>query len=369
MANLLPSSAAEILADLTLLPNLESLIVRTPFVNGDSVDSDSEDNDSEDNDSEDNDSGDSDSEDNESEWIAWFYDFEVGEGTEGIEERERAYGWRAIMSKSWDAIVQNKKSRVRSLESRQIVAKGVSTWTTQAFRDFLAPLDSFKISVRGYHNGAGWEQRINTLYGYHDFLGSLGPTFFNHLPKVSVVSLHASGYGPTGLEGTYHSLTPFEPNSIPLLKSLHLEYVFIDPPLVRFLSSHSQTLESIMFTNCMTGIGSLAENGIPWHNLFHALLISSPPKLRIFEIQPLGVEDVGESDTRRYLDIEMTERARQILEEDKTRRAFPYKKLDDKYGMLFADEHTSLEAFLEGKDQEAWDELMKVLRCNAEPSA
>jgi hypothetical protein len=134
--NLLLSSVEKILSDLSCFPKLEKLIVEFPFGNGQD-----------------------DAEyglDNDTEWIGAFYSFDTEEDAEQVKEYEQTYGWRAIMAKSFDAIVQNKNSKIRSLELRGTVSKEVSTWSTQAFRDLLNSLDEFKVSIRGNDNGAGW---------------------------------------------------------------------------------------------------------------------------------------------------------------------------------------------------------------------
>jgi hypothetical protein len=188
--------------------------------------------------------------------------------------------------------------------------------------------------------------------------------FFDHLLNATSISLNASEYGPIGLEGFRHSPFSIKANSLPLLKSASFEYVFIDPPLVDFVVQHSSTLESISFNNCMGGVSGLSENGIHWYNLFTALIKANPKKLRHFEILPLEVDGVGKVETNQYGDVEQAKKAAKIMEEDESRRAFPYKILDDKYGMLFDDEDTNLDAFLEGKDQKGFDELMEIVKKN-----
>lgn len=207
-------------------------------------------------------------------------------------------------------------------------------------------------------------QRINTLDAYLTFLGNLGTYFFDHLSNATSISLKTSEYGPIGLEGLRHSPFSIKANSVPLLKSASFDYVFIDPPLVDFVVQHSSTLESISFNYCMGGVDGLSENGIHWHNLFTALIKANPKKLRHFEILPLEVEGVGEVNANQYGDLEHAKKAAKIMKEDESRRAFPYKTLDDKYGMLFDDEDINLEAFLEGKDQRGFDELMEIVKKN-----
>jgi hypothetical protein len=161
-----------------------------------------------------------------------------------------------------------------------------------------------------------------------------------------------------------HSPFSVKANSMPLLKSINFEYVFIDPPLVDFLVQHSKTLEEVTFNHCMGGIQGLAENGIYWGKLFTSLIKANPKKIRRFEILPFEAP-LGELNTNQYSDLEQAKKTAKILEDDEHRRAFPYATLDDKYGMLFEDEETNAEAFLEGKDQKGYDELMTLVERNA----
>lgn len=73
---------------------------------------------------------------------------------------------------------------------------------------------------------------------------------------------------------------------------------------------------------------------------------------------------MGEMDMHQYSDVEMARKAEKIVKEEMGRRAFAYKILDDKYGMLFDDEDSSLQAFLEGEDQGAFDGLMELVGRN-----
>lgn len=112
----------------------------------------------------------------------------------------------------------------------------------------------------------------------------------------------------------------------------------------------------------MAGITGLSENGITWHRFSTSLVEADPANLRSFEILPVEVEGVGNGqDVNQYGSIEMFRKAEKIMREDETRRAFPYKILDDKYGMLFDDEDVNLEKFLEGEDQRGFDALEEIV--------
>jgi hypothetical protein len=127
------------------------------------------------------------------------------------------------------------------------------------------------------------------------------------------LSLASTNFGPIGLEGLYHAPLAFKANSMPLLKSLKLEYVFIDPPLVRFLVHHASVLEQVTFVNCMASVQGLEENGIHCEDLFTPLAKAKPRKLSQFEVFPLEVP----------CELDRMEELKK-LEENKSKRVFQY---------------------------------------------
>jgi hypothetical protein len=71
---LFPSTFSKILSDLSCFPNLENLIIEFPF--------------------------------NNSEWRDAFYLFDSEESSDEVVEQEKRYGWRAMMAKFFNAVVQ-----------------------------------------------------------------------------------------------------------------------------------------------------------------------------------------------------------------------------------------------------------------------
>lgn len=52
------------------------------------------------------------------------------------------------------------------------------------------------------------------------------------------------------------------------------------------------------------------------------------------------------------------------LEENSSKRVFPYGALDSKYKMLFNDDEANVEAFLQWTDQKAYDDHMAIVEKN-----
>lgn len=105
--------------------------------------------------------------------------------------------------------------------------------------------------------------------------------------------------------------------------------------------------------NCMANIfGRLAKNGIPWSDLFTALVESRPKVLRQMVIKG---HDMYE---------DMTEEAWKGETEGTGRGPFQYAMLDDKHGMCSDDEVSSDKRFESGEDERAWNELMNIVKKN-----
>ncbi|KAK4692312.1 hypothetical protein P7C71_g4862, partial [Lecanoromycetidae sp. Uapishka_2] len=288
------------------------------------------------------------------------------ETDEEVEIAEKGIAWRALMLKTYEALTKNREHHLKTLEVRQLVPKKVSIWKSQTFHDLLSRVERFRLSIYGEDNGAGW--KINKIEDYCSIMSKLDEFFFDHLKSVTHLIIEAPAEGPIGLEGMNHIPLALKKEQMPLLKSLHLELIFICPELVSFLLSHSKTLEHLSLTNCYAGIGGLAENGIHWEELLDPLCDADLKKLRQIHILP---EDLPLSEGEVYphlvKDEEVSDEvreARRILEADPGRRLFGHAMLDDKYGMILQNEWENLASFQQGEDQRSYDRLVRKVNAN-----
>ncbi|MCJ1247481.1 hypothetical protein MMC30_004695 [Trapelia coarctata] len=298
-------------------------------------------------------------------WGFAFYSemFDEEETEDEIQSAEENEGWRALMAKTFTALSLNDKPSIKTLEIKKLYPFEISTFRSETFHDFLGPLDRFDLSLFGGENGAGW--CINCSNGYLEFVSKLDTYFFDHLNNVTEFCLRAEETGPLGLSGRHHATLALRADQMPLLKSVSLENIFVSPELVDFLVGHTKTLERISLKDCFGGINGETENGIHWEALFTALSDAKPEKLRQFDVLPL---DPPYQNMYSHADLSETDGVhlcRTMLEQDPKRRLFPYKILDDKYGTLFHDEDQTLESFLEGDDQKAYDRLICIIDDNA----
>ena len=257
--------------------------------------------------------------------------------------------------------------------------KEVSTFTTPTFHKFLSHLDDFSLSIFGGDNGAGW--KTNTCEVWSAFVAKLDQFFFNHLQRITSLTLKATEEGPIGLEGMNHTPLVLRKDHMPHLKAVHLEYMFLSPELRDFLVGHVSTLEDLHFRSCLAETDEgMAENGLHWHELFDAISSAGPTKLRIFKVtheHPVSLPE-SKGDCYKY-DSKLEEEDEETLHaemkqarktaEDGGKRVWPHVTVDDKYGMLFEDEEEIFLSYREGKDQEAFERLMSIAERNAEGKA
>ena len=198
-----------------------------------------------------------------------------------------------------------------------------------------------------------------------DFVSKLDAFFFDHLQNITEFHLRADATGPLGLRGNNHADLALSQEQMPLLTSIYLENVFISSELVGFLVGHFDTLERISLIDCYGGINGLAEDGIYWERLFTVLSDFEPEKLRQFDVSPL---DPPYEDMHKSPDLWETDgflKCRMMLDQDPNRVMFPYRLLDDKYGTLFYDIEATIESFLGGDDEKAYNRLLSIIHGNA----
>lgn len=286
------------------------------------------------------------------------------ETPEQVLEAEASAAWRALMSRTYFALIQNKPPHFKHLEIRQLIWKSVSTFGHAAFHDFLGHFEQFTLSIHGEVIAEQWKS--NMTQDYSALMGRLNHYFFNHLANVTNLFIKAPEEGPLGLNGYSalpHIPLTLEADQMSLVTTLHLEYVFASPELIDFLVGHKNILEQLTLRNCYASTGecSFAENGVYWSKLFTDLFFASPTQLRHFELDGREMPLPSEKD----FDEEGNEQVRIILEQDPGRKLFPYGSMDDDFGVLFYDDGETLMCFLEGDDQWAWDQLMGLVESNA----
>ncbi|KAF9524743.1 hypothetical protein CPB83DRAFT_886093 [Crepidotus variabilis] len=334
-ATVLSEPTREVLCDLKRFPNLERLTVEFPWRKGD-ID-------------------------------VGFYHFEEVESDVQVLEREEEDTWRALMAKTYAAIGENKdSSTVKSLDLRGLMARVVSSWWTVDFQTFLGSLQDFRLSTVAMDNGAGWCQ--NTHNGYLDFLFQLGDNLTSHLHAAETLFIAGNNKGPIGCSGMRHALSSLKVKDMPKLRHLHLQYFFLDPPLIEFIESHIETLETIVLDECFGtwdhSYQTLASDGYGWKEFFDGIQAKKPRRLAQFDITWKNIEFPWDKEYRKIDEnSDQVRTGKSLLESG--RLAFMYAHLDDKYGMLFQDDDANLEQLIGGEDFEAYCRLMVIVKENS----
>lgn len=288
-----------------------------------------------------------------------------------VRSKEDGAAWRALMAKSWNALIQNQEPKFRSLEIRQLRPIRVSTFNDPAFHDFLGQFERFELSIYGADNGAGWNINKNEIY--ETFMPKLDEYFFNHLISVTDLVFKASANGPLGLEeGNSHIRLALNRNHMPALQKVYLEYILVGPELIDFVIGHKETLKSLTMRRCSADMYG-GTNDIPWKTFFDSLRNAKPQKLRhlelLFDKVPLTREDNFDLEEDEAKVPAEVKQVRQILANDTSRRIFPYTYLDDKYGFIAGVDDENLAAFQRGDDQASYDRLMELINANARNQA
>ncbi len=342
-APILPESVDTLLSDLGIFPNLETLSIEFPYHFADAK-----------------------------EWDEGLDLCEEEEQPDAdVETAEETIAWRALMAKTYQALSRNKMTHLKALEIRQLVPKMVSTFNDPSFHEFLGQIERFSLSIYGEDNGAGWQ--INKVPQYCTIMSKLDGYFFDHLNSVTDLILKAPEEGPLGLDGMNHIPLPLKKDHMPSLKSIYLEYIFLGPDLLDFLTGHTKTLESLTMRKCFgsPSENTIADNGIHWSDFLDSLHNAKFQSLRRFDIVPDPTplvdgefEDDKEDDDEDELPDEVKE-AREILANDGCRRVFAYASLDDKYGEVYEDDEENLARFQSGEDQASYEKLMGQIKANA----
>ena len=302
-----------------------------------------------------------------------FDEYYDNEGLDMSGDPEPARDLHALMTKTYDTLLRNKRLQLRAVEIRKFVWIFTDPYESQNFHDFLSQVEHFALSVRGGDNGAGW--CVNTCDEYLDCVARFDELFFDHLASATKLTLKAPYQGPIGLDGWRHARLALRKKQMPLLKSLHLEHIFICRELVGFVASHADSLEQLTLHDCngRPNLSQDSNDGFCWNQFFDALRSADLKHLSCLEIRPLYVpltfEEKYESPSSplqtQRAEPENVQQIRRMLNADPRRRVFGYATLDDKYGHCFIDDEGNVAAFERGEDQLAFDRLMGNVNANA----
>ena len=284
--------------------------------------------------------------------------------------KEDRCDWKAMMARVYDAIgTSERPSALTTFEMRNVVPSGVSSFTTEAWRDFLGTLKTFRMSLHGCTG------HFNTTFGYNGFVENLD-LLFSQLASVTEFRLGATHKGLPGVPGDCHCVLPLDIQDMPILEVFELQYCFISERTARFIAAHIKTLKRVSLEDCYSALTcDLAEEHTTWATFFNIIASAlekslEPPPLETFFVSPRtlgssrgldGWNPTPPGTTPISGDEQQIELAYSIAKTEPHRRPFDYGALDTKYGFLMEDEEENLDTFLAAHDQAAYDRIMAIV--------
>jgi len=285
----------------------------------------------------------------------------------GLKHKEGRSDWKALMARTYDAISNSERpSALTTLELRNVLPSGISSFTTEAWHTFLRTLKILRLSL---HGGA---ESFNLAEGYLGFVENLD-LLFSQLVSVTELRFAASQSGLPGVAGDLYTVFPLHVGDMPVLQVLELQWCFVSERTARFIASHVGTLRRVILKDCYSAATCYnAEEHTTWTTFFNVIANSlgteKSPVLEEFCVTPgvlgqsrqLGngvVQDVPISG-----DDQQIELAQSMSRTDPCRRPFGYATIDDKYGYLREDGEQNLTAFLLGHDQATFDRVTAFIR-------
>lgn len=273
--------------------------------------------------------------------------------------------WYALLFRTYSALTQNKSPRFKHFEIRRLVWKEVNIFRHAAFHDFLGHFEQFTLSIFGPELING--EMSDTKNEYPAVVKNLDKYFFNHLVNVTTLSIKAPKVAPLGLEGLkFSSSLTLSAGQMPLLVTLHLDYIFACRQLIAFLVGHKRTLQEVTLRDCYACgeylILHSLHRGTTWSKLFTSISSARPAQLRRFELVGSFLPLPSEYQFKEDAEDKMIPT---ILRQNPERILFPYVDMCDGFQpALSYDVDWSFDAFFRGDDQRAWDQLMKLVKGN-----
>lgn len=291
-------------------------------------------------------------------------------GLDELKFKEERAEFRAMMARTYDAIANSERSSaLTTLELRNLLPAGVSSFNTGPWQAFLGTLKTFRLSMHA--DAGGGESCLSTADGYIEFIENLD-ILFSQLVRITEFRFSASSSGLPGLPGQHHAVFPLNVEDMPLLQVLELRFCFVSERTAHFIGGHVKTLKRVRLEDCYSAADDYnAEEHTTWARFFNIIADSldavGDPPLEEFFVSPRvlvksrELVNWRESSTAIKGDDTQVELACSKSRTDPHRRPFDYARLDDKYGFLSEMEEQNLDAFLAGNDQAAYDRVMAVV--------
>ena len=299
----------------------------------------------------------------ESNFNIWSYTPDPFRNFTELKQKEEWSDWKALMARTYDAISGSPRpSTLKTLELRNLLPTGVSSFTTEAWQAFLRSLEVLRVSLHGCDND------FNLAWGFIGFVENLD-MLFSHLVNVTEFRFEGSEHGWPGGRGHLHTTIPLDVQDMPMLQVFELRHCFISERTARFIAGHVKTLKRVTLEDCYSvATCSSADEQTTWATFFNIIANSldedKNPCLEDFFVSPRSLSESGNGARTLGVpvvgDEQQIELANSMAKISPYRRPFNYGWMDDKYAYLREDEEQNLAAFLAGHDQAAYDRVMAI---------
>ncbi|PGH19838.1 hypothetical protein AJ80_03755 [Polytolypa hystricis UAMH7299] len=248
--------------------------------------------------------------------------------------------------------------------------KYVSTFRTDAFRQFLSQLESFKPTL---HEVDYPESNVTAERFWKDFAEAIGPFFLDHLDNATELWLESAQGSNIGRCCDHYDYkysncveSPLLGTQCPRLKRLTLVNFWIDATAVEFILDHDKTLESILLRECYIGLCEEdAETPyMSWRAFFAYLLDDGGlPRLVSFDLEGQGGRLVHLDETGKFLTPEARRMVRKLKSDRSRQRPLWYVWISE-HGDMSPDTNFTTERFWAMRDQKSFDKFMDMVRGN-----
>jgi len=152
------------------------------------------------------------------------------------------------MARTYDAISNSQRpSALTTLELRNLLPVGVSSFTTEAWQAFLQTVKVLRLSLHGR------DQDFNLSDCYLKFVENLD-LLFSQLASVTEFRFATTESELEGVTGHMHTTFPLNVDDMPMLQVLELKYCFVSERIAHFIASHVKTLKRISLEDCYSAV-------------------------------------------------------------------------------------------------------------------
>ena len=208
---------------------------------------------------------------------------------------------------------------VKELVINDFIFRGVSTFRSSKWQQFLSNLRAFRLDLPGDDSGS--RKSIVSWNSYAVYREEFPTWFFAHLREVEQFEIHTHWTRPLGLNAPL----AIQYNHLPNLLRIELSYVFISQAFLDFLLQRAPQIEKIIMRDAIAHSPSTPDSlNITWADLLSSIRRANPPSLVEFDIRPLKRPDGWDHLFRASIAKQDRDQIKEHLETHPQRMVFLY---------------------------------------------